>query len=435
MIDIVSKPAEQIGEYDIEALIEMEVSEGEQIEFKETLPKRKNSQDPWILGENTIGDGARNEILEEAVAFANAHSGTLLLGIRESKSKPPVAREIRPIPRCVELAERFRLMFRDCVEPQIPSLKVFGITTDGESGVVIIRVGRSRLAPHRVEPTRNCTVRRADRCEKMTMREIQDMTLNVSRGMDRFEKRLEERSKRFRREFDRLKTPDDSYGLRFTALPIGDEIKFERVCDQQGIIDELYTPWRRVISRRPGGDRELVNRPDLPPLYRRPVLRGARADSDRSPYKQQSLNYQELHCDGMVELGFAACSHTSMLDPDLPIVLFANTVVWTNHIRSRSLAPMAEYGLEVEIRVTGESIRIGRRHDRVVRAIDPIATSDEAIAHMDVFVPEGLNVKFPLYSLEDEETPIKLLSRFKQDFGNWLGEYVHSDTEEFVIRD
>ncbi|MDE2887380.1 MAG: ATP-binding protein [Gemmatimonadota bacterium] len=433
MFNVISKPADQIAIDDIQALIEMDVPEGDQIEFKESLRRRASSPDPWILGEDQVGEGARDAILEEAIAFANAHGGALLIGIRESNSNPPVAAEITPVPRCVELAERFKLKFRDCVEPNIPSIEVFGVPTDGDSGVVIVRIGRSRLAPHRVTRTRNCTIRRADRCESMTMREIQDMTLNISRGLERFEKRLAERSERFRRELNRLQTPDDSYGLRLTALPVGEEIRFDRVCNQQGILDELYTPWCRVISRRPGGDRELVNRPDLPPLYRRPVLRGARVESDRSPYKQQSLNYQELHCDGMVELGFAACNHTSILDPDLPLVLFANTVVWTNHVRSRSFAPMAEYGLEVEIHVMGDSVRIGKQHERVVRAIDPAATSDGGLTRMDIVVPEGLSAKFPLYSLNGEETPTSLLSRFKQDFWSWLGEYVHSDTEEFVI--
>ena len=94
---------------------------------------------------------------------------------------------------------------------------------------------------------------------------------------------------------------------------------------------------------------------------------------------------------------------------------------------------MAEYGLEVEIRVTGESVRIGKRDDHVVKAMAPTAAIDGSRTHMDIIVPEGLNVKFPIYSLDGEETPAKLLSRFKQDFGNWLGEYVHSEMEEFAI--
>ena len=433
MLDVRLKPAEQVSSNDIKALIETRVPEGEQIELKESLPGRGKSPDPWIGGQKGMGDGARDSILEEAVAFANAHGGALLIGIRESKSKPPVAAEITPVPRCVELAERFKLKFRDCVEPRIPSLEVFGVPTDGESGVVVIRVGRSRLAPHRVLRTRNCTIRRADRCEKMTMREIQDMTLNVSRGMERFEKRLAERSERFQRELDRLQSPDDSYGLRLTALPVGEEIRFDRVCDQQGILRHLYTPWRMVILKRGHRCTELHNRPDLPPSYWHPVLRGTRAESDRSPYRQQSLNYQELHCDGMVELGFAACNHTSILDPDLPLVLFANTVVWTNHIRTQSLTPTAEYGLEVEIRVMGESVRIGKRNDHIVRAVAPAASTDESRTRMDILVPDGLNVKFPIYSLNGEETPPKLLSRFKQDFWSWLGKYVPIEGEEFEI--
>ena len=239
MLNVMSKPSDQLIANDIQALIETHVPEGDQIEFKESLRKRKNSPDPWILGKNEIGEGSRDEVLEEVVAFANARGGALLIGIRESKSKPPVAAEITPVPRCFELAERFKLKFRDCVEPQISNLEVFAIQTDGESGVVIIRVGRSRLAPHRVKGTLKCTVRQADRCESMTMREIQDMTLNVSRGMERFEKRLEDRSERFWREFDRLETPNDSYGLRFSAMPFGEEVLFDRVFQQHGIIDDL----------------------------------------------------------------------------------------------------------------------------------------------------------------------------------------------------
>ena len=128
-------------------------------------------------GKDQIGDRARNKVLEEAVAFANAHGGALLIGIKESDTKPPVAAEIKPLPRCAELAERLGLMFRECVEPQLPWLEVFGVPIEGKNGVVVIRVGRSRLAPHRVKPTHVCPVRRADRCDSMTMREIQDMTL------------------------------------------------------------------------------------------------------------------------------------------------------------------------------------------------------------------------------------------------------------------
>ena len=103
MIEVLSKPAEQIDAGDIERLIESEVPEGEQIEFKESLPSNNKSGDPWMSGEGRIGDKARNELVEEVVAFANAYGGTLLLGIRESETRPAVAAEITPVPRCADL--------------------------------------------------------------------------------------------------------------------------------------------------------------------------------------------------------------------------------------------------------------------------------------------------------------------------------------------
>ena len=67
MIDVISKPADQIGLSDIEALITSQVPEGEQIEFKESLSEKGKSSDPWMEGKDRIGDRARNKVLEEAV--------------------------------------------------------------------------------------------------------------------------------------------------------------------------------------------------------------------------------------------------------------------------------------------------------------------------------------------------------------------------------
>ena len=123
MIDLLAKPPDQVTAKDIEALVVMQIQEGAQIEFKENLSTRNGSPDAWMQGDNKIGDYARNTILKEAVAFANAYGGTLLLGIKESKANPPVASQITPLPRCGELAERLRKQFRDCVDRRSQSWK------------------------------------------------------------------------------------------------------------------------------------------------------------------------------------------------------------------------------------------------------------------------------------------------------------------------
>ena len=158
MIELLSIPAEQINSSHIESFVALKVPEGEHIELKRSLQaKGDGSPDPWMSGENKIGDRAKNEILEEVVAFANAHGGALLLGVKESDTKPAVADQVSPVPRCGDLAERLKLVFRDCVEPPLPRIEIFSVPIKGkDEGVVIIRVGRSRLAPHRITKNRVC---------------------------------------------------------------------------------------------------------------------------------------------------------------------------------------------------------------------------------------------------------------------------------------
>ena len=91
MIEVLSVSANRINESHIESLIASKVPEGEQIEFKEGLPAKSGEKDPWMSGGNRIGDRAKNAILEEVVAFANAYGGVLLLGIKESDAKPAAA--------------------------------------------------------------------------------------------------------------------------------------------------------------------------------------------------------------------------------------------------------------------------------------------------------------------------------------------------------
>ena len=398
MIEVLSKPSDQIGIADINAVIDSEVPEGEQIEFKESLPAKGQTSDSWTTGENQIGDVAKDKILTEVVAFANAHGGALLLGIKESATKPPVAAKIAPIPRCADLAERLKLVFRDRVEPQLPRLEVFAVPTKDEGGVVIIRVGRSRLAPHRISKTRVCPIRRSDRCEEMTMREIQDMTLNVSRGLEQLEKRLLERSERFKEEFKRLQTPEDAFGIRLTAVPTGEEIRIDRVFHQGRIRNEYTIQWR-AVSRQRGANQNTLYAPFIsPPSAWQPRLRGTRAEFSLDRSDLSANSYRELHCDGLVELGLVRCSaecrSNPMFSPDWLVVMFANVAVWADHVRTQANAPATEYALEVEIRVEGDAVLpIGDRRTNLT-------------------LP---NVIFPRYPLNDADEIPRLLTSFELD--------------------
>lgn len=410
---MLSKPAGQVGIADVRALVSSEVPEGEQIEFKGSLPAR--GRDPWTTGGDKIGDRARDAILEEAVAFANAHGGALLLGIEESSRKPPVATGISPIPRCADLADRLKPVFRDCVEPQLPALEIFAVPIENGAGVVVVRMGRSRLAPHRVKPTRVCPIRRSDRCEAMTMREIQDMTLNLSRGLERLERRLAERAERFGQEFQRLKTPEDAWGIRLTAVPVGEEFRIDRVFRQGRIAEEFDEPWHQVWICENGNERSLSTHLQYNfPMYWKPRLRSTRGESgyDISPDSNQDNFFQEFHSDGLIEMGLVSMHSRDTkgdcpFPPSCPVEMFANLAVWADRVRKQVNAPAAEYALEVEIHAVGGAVKVGHPREFFPR-VRPTLSSGPTV--------------FPRYSLGDPSSIPDLLALFYRDFWNSLGE-------------
>ena len=420
MIEVLSKPADQISISDIKSLIDSQVPESEQIEFKENLPAKKGNTDPWIEGKN-MGDRAKNEILEEVVAFANTYGGVCLLGIKESSTKPPVATEISPIPRCAELAESLKLVFRDCVDPQLPQIEIIPIKTNGESGVIIIRVGQqSRLAPHRVTRTLVCPIRQSNRCEKMRMRQIQDLTLNISRGFERLEKRLSERSERFQQELERINEPKKSFGIRATAIPVGDEIRFDRVFRHHRIIENLCEPWR-TLQINP----QIRNFQYIEPTRWRPILRGARAEfynQETLPHKPTEQIYREIHCDGLIELGYLSGTtelqgeHSLSILPDTPLVLFMNLITQAHLMKNQASVPMAEYAVEVEIYVRGIPVAVSWSHRH--GSLGELAPS---------------TIKFPHYSLGDPNEGNDLLNLFYRDFWNSFGQDLGTEEDTLQI--
>ena len=415
MIAVLSKPMDQISVADLRALIDSQVPEGDQIEFKETLPTRTGSRDRWITQGGRIGDKARDSILEEAVAFANAYGGALLLGIRQSDSRPPVAAELSPIPRCADLAERLKLMFRDCVEPQIPVTEIFAIPTHGDCGVVVVRTGRSRMAPHRVKPTRKCPIRRSDRCEEMTMREIQDLTLNLSRGLERLERQLESRSQRFEKEFDRLTTPDDAWGIRATAAPVGGDIRFDRVYS----VADLCIPWRRVFLRHEDQQQELKFPTPSNSWY--PLLRAARGDYSRGPETVDLNIYREIRCDGLIEIGLVYCERLPSgmqtvvkLFPSWPVAVFANLIVWANAVRDQASSPSSEFAIDIDMIIRSDCVS--------VMGYGPGAWQQGTL---------NRSTKYPQYSLGELSEMPDLISQFERDFWNSIG--LDSELGRFVV--
>ena len=376
MTDILSKPIRDITHADIKSLVASGVPEGERMEFKRELPAEgTGEQDPWMSGQKRIGSHAKNKILKEVVSFANAYGGVLVLGIEEDeKAETAVAKKIYPIPKCEELAKRFRDIFRDRVEPKLPACDIFAVETGSkETGVVVFRVpGRSRLAPHRIKGTNICPIRRWDRSEEMTMREIQDMTLNMARGLERLDKKLQEREKRFEHEFERICAPGHAYGIRITAVPVGDDLRLQRIFQTQNrLVEEIAPPTLTVMRQIPGEDPSPVEgTSDLPDRIRGlgwiPQLRAARTRSGYEhllPINLDRNDYIELHCDGLVEFGLVEVITDVTTRPifsEPAVWALAYVIYWADALRRCAGIGQVEYAVQIAVHVRCEKVLVVR---------------------------------------------------------------------------
>lgn len=384
---------------DIQCLIDEGVPESAEVEFKKTLPANKG-EDPWLSGEGKIGDKARNEILEEVVAFANAHGGTVVLGIDESSEKPPRADAIIPLPKCVELAERLRMQCRDCIEPQIPLLDAQGVpTAEDGSGVVVIHVPSSRLAPHRHMPSLHCYTRRADRSEKMTMREIQDLTLQVERGLAAIEARFDEISSAFINQIPSY-FKEAGFRVQATLIPMS-PIRMERVYKNEDVLP------RQIVLKGPiGGKGEYEF---FVPQYGydwRPIMRGTEIPLEERKFVETRRVMENGEIQYRLFVKYEDGDMPYRFYPSWLIGLLGNALLSAERFRLAAGAPEIEYGLSLGIYARGKQVPIGKYGGR-----DPGSIGE---------LPVGLTV-FPRYSVGPVEEFQKLIQIIEQDFWHAVG--------------
>lgn len=386
---------------DIQRVCDEGWTENDRLEFKRTLPADGKDGDPWVRGESQIGRPAKKALLRELVAFANAHGGWLLVGIEETNEKPGRAREPVPIGDCRDLADRLRLVCRDLIEPQLPVLQIEGIPMDESgAGVIACYAPQSRAAPHRSRLTNDAYYRRADRSEVMTMREIQDLTLNVERGMKAVEGRLEDRGKVFHGGYGDVATHStNAFAIRISAMPLT-PLFVPNIHAEAGVRPPLKS-LRAVFGKSPPTE---LPAPRADPVWR-PVLRGSQGKSEAKTYQI----IREVHSDGLVDY------RVLRREPDMPNVaiypgfvmcLVANALVGIERFRRKAGAPASEYAMEVEFVLGTES---------QVETYNPRSAHD-VIGHF----PQGIQ-PFPRYSIGPSEGFSGVVSIFERDFMNVCG--------------
>ena len=132
---VFGKPIAAATKDDLDRLIRDSVEEGRHLAFKEDFPSRDgNAAAPnWTPGK-PLPANRIHPLLEELVAFANADGGVIVLGMKETKDKPPRAASLSPLPQVAELERRVRDCLNDVIEPRLPFAAVKGIQTESVSG-------------------------------------------------------------------------------------------------------------------------------------------------------------------------------------------------------------------------------------------------------------------------------------------------------------
>lgn len=158
---------------EIQGLCDRSVPEDHLLEFKETLPGDRGRIDPWIDGTGDPTAYAMDRLFREIIAFANYRGGTLILGVVETKTKPPRGECIQPLPRIHDLAARIEDAARDRIDLPIPGLQIRGIEIgDPGCGIIILRTPASSARPHRLKSNGQVYVRRGTASVPMNMAKL-----------------------------------------------------------------------------------------------------------------------------------------------------------------------------------------------------------------------------------------------------------------------
>ena len=250
----------------------------------------------------------------------------------------------------------------------------------------------------------------------------------------RIDKKLQERGERFKHEFERLDKPECAYGVRITAVPVGDDLRIPRICRPWGkLVEGIKTPSVTVERHNPDSPPTPIGgRIDLHHRIRNsgwtPQLRAARI---RSPHEDLPAApwgyYLELHCDGLVEFGLMSVIRDEddpLLYSDYAVWAFANVIYWADTLRRYAGAGQVEYAVQIALHVNNEKVFVVPE----ARVNNPWGQT-----RVDPKLSPGLTT-MPTYTLSDVSEAEEMLSTFERDLWNAGGKnYPDNKLSEFKV--
>ncbi len=372
MKNFFTKSIEEIEEKDIHELID--TPEGQLFEIKEGLPAERDNVDPWYNETENgkprkgPGDYAKQSIFKELVAFANSEGGWLVLGLKETDDHPKRVAGISAIPDCHELVSRFERAAQDWIDPPLPSLTCRGIQIGNiqNKGVIVFRVPRSSVAPHRLYKkgrSQEAYKRIGDESKPMKMREIRDLVLETYRGYERLDREFEISKKRYLQIIPERSPKLDMVGFRITLVPLS-PLTIDRPYLHHTLFD------RRTEIKGSFSDNQSLSLETMDSVYRnqktssslfrpnliRPILRGANrrwayTNTDEGGSQYEDIAIIEVMLNGTINM-IIKRTITNPCGLSIRWVLsdLANALIVAENARLIGGNPNSEYALELELR-------------------------------------------------------------------------------------
>jgi len=132
---MIGKNIEDVKEEDLLALIDSSVRELRMIDYKRLLPGNSDSE--------------KKEFLADVSSFANANGGDIIFGMIEEGGIPKelIGLDIENVDQEIL---RLETIIRNGIRPRIPAVKTWAVKLSNSKTVLIIRISKSWISPHRV---------------------------------------------------------------------------------------------------------------------------------------------------------------------------------------------------------------------------------------------------------------------------------------------
>lgn len=133
---MIERSLDAICAADLSALVRTRRAEGRRLDFKLAFPG--------------AGESAVKELLADVSSFANTDGGDIVIGMQEDGNG--VAMKLVGIETVTLDQDLLRIedQIRNCLEPRLPAFQVHTVQLPQDRAALVVRIGASLLAPHRV---------------------------------------------------------------------------------------------------------------------------------------------------------------------------------------------------------------------------------------------------------------------------------------------